>query len=72
MLEGDARAAVDIAGVTVVRAAGSGDDEVVAQVAALAATGCTVTAVTSDRELAARLGELGASVQPSAWLRALL
>lgn len=72
VLEGDARAAVDTAGVTVVRAAGSGDDEVVAQVAALAATGRTVTAVTSDRELVGRLERAGASVRPVSWLRALL
>lgn len=52
VVEGRARAVVDVAGVDVVRAAGSGDDEVVAQAGRLGA-GCTV--VTADRGLRARL-----------------
>ncbi|MFC3687172.1 hypothetical protein [Aquipuribacter hungaricus] len=51
VVEGRAREVPDVTGLTVVRAGGSGDDEVVAQV--LAHPGCTV--VTADRGLRARL-----------------
>lgn len=53
VVEGRAAAVADVAGLTVVRAPGSGDDEVVRQAAAH--PGCTV--VTADRGLRARLPE---------------
>jgi 8-oxo-dGTP diphosphatase len=69
VIEGKARAAsADVDAVTVVRAEGSGDDELVAQAAALRAAGASVTAVTSDRELVARLESAGASVHGTRWL----
>lgn len=52
VVEGRARAVGDEPGIEVVRAVGSGDDEVVAQVERRA-TGCTV--VTADRGLVGRL-----------------
>lgn len=72
VLEGDARSARDVPGMRIVRASGSGDDEIVVQAAALAAAGRTVTVVTSDRDLKDRLSEVAASVQSTSWLRALL
>lgn len=72
VLEGEARAAADVAGVRVVRAAGAGDDEIVATAERLIAAGRPVAAVTSDRELAARLEQVAASVHPVGWLRDLL
>lgn len=72
VLEGAARAAGDVAGVTVARAEDAGDDAIVAIAERLIATGRTVTAVTSDRELAARLERVAASVRPVGWLRDLL
>ncbi|MGT2427292.1 NUDIX domain-containing protein [Amnibacterium kyonggiense] len=60
VVEGEARAAEDVSGVEVVRAGGSGDDEVVAQ-AALAGSG-PVAVVTADRGLADRVRAAGASV----------
>lgn len=72
VLEGAARAAADADGVTVVRAEAQGDDAIVAQAEQLAAAGRRVTAVTSDRGLAARLSAVaGATVEPVSWLRAL-
>ena len=58
VLEGQAKGAADVAGVEVVRAEGSGDDEVVAQAARFA--GRRVTAVTADRGLIERVGAEGA------------
>ncbi|RCS62680.1 MULTISPECIES: NUDIX domain-containing protein [Microbacteriaceae] len=58
--------------VRVVRAPGSGDDELVARAEAMRASGLTVTDVTSDRALRARLETSGARVRPTSWLRALL
>lgn len=72
VVEGAARAVDDVPGVTVTRAAGHGDDAIVAEAEALAAGGATVTVVTSDRGLASRATALGASVQSVSWLRALL
>ncbi|GAA2753801.1 NUDIX domain-containing protein [Amnibacterium kyonggiense] len=60
VLEGAARAAADEDGLVVVRAAGSGDDEVVAQ--AEAAAGAPVTVVTADRGLAERVRAVGSDV----------
>lgn len=70
VLEGDARSADEAAGpIEIVRASGSGDDSIVAEAAALAAEGWAVTVVTSDRELRARVQELGAGTRPAGWLR---
>ena len=68
VLEGQARAVGDEAGVVVVRADGHGDDAIVAEVSRLAATGRPVTVVTSDRELRARVAEVGAAVHGPSWL----
>ena len=59
VLEGEANAAADVPGLEVVRATGSGDDEIVAQVARFG--GSVVTAVTADRALIERLTALGAA-----------
>lgn len=72
VLEGDARSAADTDGVRVVRAPGAGDDEIVSSAEHLIDQGRVVIAVTSDRELTARLERAGASVHPVSWLRALL
>jgi hypothetical protein len=58
VLEGQAKAAGDAHGLDVVRAAGSGDDEIVAQVARHA--GQPITVVTADRGLIERVTALGA------------
>jgi hypothetical protein len=70
VLEGEAKAAPDVAGLRVVRAAGSGDDEIVVESERLRAAGRDVTVVTSDRGLGDRL--TGARVRPVSWLRDLL
>ncbi len=62
VVEGQARAATDPAGVTVVRADGSGDDTIAAL-----ATGEGQLVVTADRGLRARLPERSAVVGPG-WL----
>jgi 8-oxo-dGTP diphosphatase len=61
VLEGQARGAEDVDGVEVVRADGSGDDAIVAEVARLA--GARTTVVTADRELGERVRDLGAAVR---------
>ncbi len=58
VLEGDATVAADRPGLEVVRATGSGDDEIVAQTARFG--GSRVTVVTADRGLVARVTALGA------------
>jgi 8-oxo-dGTP pyrophosphatase MutT (NUDIX family) len=70
VLEGEAKAAPDVAGLCIVRAAGSGDDEIVVESERLRAAGRDVTVVTSDRGLGDRL--TGARVRPVSWLRDLL
>ncbi|MFT4051919.1 MAG: NUDIX domain-containing protein [Microbacterium sp.] len=72
VLEGQARAVGDVPGLEVVRAPGAGDDAIVAEAARLVDAGGTVTVITSDRGLAARIEGLGAAVRGSSWLRALL
>ena len=69
VLEGEARDAADVPGIRVVRAAGHGDDTLVAEVERRRAAGRDVTLVTSDRELGSRVG---AGVRPVSWLRDLL
>lgn len=71
VLEGRARdAAPDgVPGITLVRADGSGDDAIVAVVAARVDDGEVVTVVTSDRGLRQRVEALGAGVRGAGWLR---
>lgn len=67
--EGAARAASsEHAALRVVRAAASGDDEIVAQAAGLRGSGRTVIAITSDRELVERLHAEDAVVHGTRWL----
>lgn len=71
VLEGGARPGVS-RGVTgtveVVHAEGEGDDQIVAEIARAAAAGHSVAVVTADRGLAARAGELGATLLRPGWL----
>uniref|UniRef100_UPI0033B2F403 NTP pyrophosphohydrolase n=1 Tax=Streptomyces sp. NPDC005574 TaxID=3156891 RepID=UPI0033B2F403 len=60
VVEGGARGVESVPGVRVESAPGSGDDHIVALVAG--AAGRPVLAVTADRELRRRVGELGARV----------
>ncbi|MDU0328399.1 NUDIX domain-containing protein [Microbacterium sp. KSW2-21] len=69
VLEGQARSAEPVAPAIDVRhAPGEGDDEIVAVVRELVAQHRPVVVVTSDRELATRVEELGAVVQGARWL----
>lgn len=68
VLEGRAAAAADVPGVGVVRAAGAGDDGIVAEAERLVRQGRPVVAVTSDRGLTARLVHLGVVVHGVRWL----
>ncbi len=69
VLEGQARSAEPVAPAIEVRhAPGDGDDEIVAAVRDIAGAFRPVVVVTSDRELAVRVEELGASVQGTRWL----
>lgn len=69
VLEGEARAAEAAPeAVEIVRATASGDDEIVAQAERLVASGRTVTVVTSDRELSARVESAGAAPRAAGWL----
>ncbi|BDV30320.1 NUDIX hydrolase [Microbacterium terricola] len=72
VVEGRASDARGAAGVELVRAPGSGDDEIVAQTVRLVEAGRTVTVVTSDRELAARVTQAGAIARGARWLLDLL
>ena len=70
VIEGAARAASvsASASVHVVRAPASGDDAIVAESSRLIAAGHAVTVVTSDRELAGRVTDAGASPRGAGWL----
>ena len=71
VLEGGARGGVrrgTDGRVRVTHASASGDDAIVAEVAALRKVGRVVTAVTADRMLKARLEGLGAQVVGPSWL----
>ncbi|MFD4959871.1 NUDIX domain-containing protein [Microbacterium sp. NPDC058389] len=68
VVEGQARSADDIAGIDVVRADGEGDDTIVAEAPRLAASGRSVTVVTSDRGLAGRVVDAGGVVRGARWL----
>ena len=72
VVEGQARAAASTASVEVVRAEASGDDAIVHETDRLVAAGRQVTVVTSDRELAQRVTDAGASVRGTRWLLDLL
>jgi len=72
VVEGQAREAADVEGVTAVRASAQGDDEIVSQAERLVAAGRTVTVVTSDRELADRATSSGATARGARWLLDLL
>ncbi|WP_424215192.1 NTP pyrophosphohydrolase [Streptomyces sp. BI20] len=67
VVEGAARDVTPVPGVRVESAPGSGDDAIVALVAALAPRPCRV--VTADRELRARVTALGASTVGPGLLR---
>jgi hypothetical protein len=67
VVEGAARDVDAPAGVTVVRAAGSGDDALAASAARLAGEGRELVVVTADRGLRARLPESAAVTGPG-WL----
>jgi hypothetical protein len=71
VVEGRARdgaEAGDAGGIRVVHAPGSGDDEIVATVAAAREAGRPVTVVTADRGLRERVAALGASTVGPGWL----
>ncbi|WP_154095888.1 NUDIX hydrolase [Microbacterium testaceum] len=69
VLEGQARSAEPVAPAIDVRhAPGEGDDEIVAVARELVALHRPVVVVTSDRELATRVEELGAVVHGARWL----
>ncbi|WP_144828151.1 NUDIX hydrolase [Microbacterium sp. BH-3-3-3] len=69
VLEGQARSAEPVAPAIDVRhAPGEGDDEIVTVVRELVAQHRPVVVVTSDRELATRVEELGAVVHGARWL----
>lgn len=72
VVEGQARSAADAAGVDVVRALAAGDDTIVDEAARLVAARRTVTVVTSDRELADRVTDAGATPRGARWLLDLL
>lgn len=56
----------------VVAARGEGDDALVKQVQTRVAEGARVVVVTSDRQLRARVGALGAQYRGAGWLREIL
>ena len=72
VVEGQARSAGDADGVEVVRAEASGDDAIVSEARRLAGAGRSVTVVTGDRGLAARVTDAGAAVRGARWLLDLL
>ena len=72
-MEGKARAVRDGgSAVVVVRAEGEGDDTIAAEAARLVGSGRAVTVVTSDRGLAQRAKDAGATVRGAGWLLDLL
>lgn len=72
VVEGQATAVADDDRVRVVRAAGSGDDAIVAETRRLVDADRAVNVITSDRELADRCTTAGAVVHGARWLRDLL
>ncbi|MBA8816388.1 8-oxo-dGTP pyrophosphatase MutT (NUDIX family) [Microbacterium halimionae] len=73
VVEGQAKATDAAApGIDIVRAAGEGDDTIVAETERLLGLGRSVTAVTSDRGLTERVNAAGASSRGAGWLLGLL
>lgn len=72
VLEGQARAVGDVAGIDVVRAEASGDDAIVAEAERLAAAGRRVTVVTADNGLRERVADAAADVRGPRWLLDLI
>ncbi|WP_345941070.1 NUDIX hydrolase [Microbacterium sp. Se63.02b] len=74
VVEGQARRIdAESSPVSIIRADAGGDDAIVAEVSRQSQVGRTVVAVTSDRELQARLADAGAAqVRSAGWLRDLL
>jgi 8-oxo-dGTP pyrophosphatase MutT (NUDIX family) len=73
IVEGQARTAgAGAVDVEVVGAPASGDDTIVAEAQRLVAAGRLVTVVTSDRELAERVTDAGATARGARWLLELL
>ncbi|PZU37660.1 MAG: NTP pyrophosphohydrolase [Microbacterium sp.] len=73
VVEGRARDLADTVGlVRTVRARGEGDDTIASEAALLVDSGFDVTVVTSDRGLADRARDAGASVRGAGWLLGLL
>ncbi|MFI8632420.1 NUDIX domain-containing protein [Microbacterium sp. NPDC077663] len=72
VLEGAACSAPDTGEVDVVRAAGAGDDQIMASAVAAARRGDLTVVVTSDRGLIERVRAAGATARPVSWLRGLL
>jgi 8-oxo-dGTP diphosphatase len=73
VVEGRARDLADTDGlVRMVRAPGEGDDTIAGEAALLVDAGFDVTVVTSDRGLADRARDAGASVRGAGWLLGLL
>lgn len=74
VVEGQARSVADdpaLPDVSVVAAAGEGDDTIAAEAERLVAAGHAVTVVTSDRGLSDRVIAVGAQVRGASWLREL-
>lgn len=74
VVEGQARSVADdpaLPDVSVVAAAGEGDDTIAAEAERLVAEGHAVTVVTSDRGLSDRVTAVGAQVRGASWLREL-
>ncbi|SDQ75242.1 NUDIX domain-containing protein [Microbacterium sp. cf332] len=69
VVEGQATAVAEPAGIELARAPGAGDDAIVAAAADAIAAGGRVTVVTSDRGLRARVETTGARSVSTSWLR---
>lgn len=77
VLEGRSRAAADLLSdlyheVRVIRAPGSGDDQIVIEAGSLVASGASCLVVTADRELRRRCEAEGARVVGPTWLLGLI
>ncbi|WP_353808868.1 hypothetical protein [Agromyces sp. SYSU T00194] len=71
VVEGQAKAVADVAGIEVVRAPADGDGAIVEVARELEASGAAVLVVTADRGLRERLAP-GASTAGPGWMRGLL
>ena len=68
VVEGQARSVAEAPGIEILRAEASGDDAIVETVRQAIAAGRAVTVVTSDRELAERVGAAGGVTRRTRWL----